>query len=126
MQRVGSVTTINMNTGEVTSKRRDGLLLLPARPGVCPLCAVDHTNEAPHDAQSLFYRTRFLGKYGREPRWSDALAHMTGERTVWNWVMELRRRGLWTAEDDLAMNNGTAIAEPIPTPQAPGGSSGQD
>ncbi len=85
--------------------------LLPGAPGTCPMCAVAHRPEDPHDAQSLFYRMRFYQTHGRWPRWSDALMHC-GERTTWNWVGELRRRGLWTTEDDAAMNDGTAVAEP--------------
>lgn len=86
--------------------------MLGPAPGKCPMCAVDHSPQSPHDRESLYYQMRFYQAHGRWPRWSDALAHC-GERTTMAWAGELRCRGLWTKEDDDAMNNDTAIAESV-------------
>jgi len=87
------------------------MMLLPPAPGLCRFCAVDHASYAPHNRDSLFYQMRFHQAHGRWPRWSDAVAHC-GERTTMGCANMLRTAGVWTQEDDDAMNNNTAIAEP--------------
>jgi hypothetical protein len=69
--------------------------LMPAAPGLCPECAVDHPPEAPHNAQSLYYRVKFHRHTGRWPTWADALAHCTPEVAL-IWERELRKAGAWT------------------------------
>ncbi len=86
------------------------MTLLPPAPGKCRFCAVAHAAGQPHNRDSLYYQMRFHQAHGRWPRWSDALGHC-GELTTWHWVQELRRFGVWTAEDDAAMNDGTAVSE---------------
>lgn len=98
------------STGELNVVVQPPMTLLPPAAGKCRFCAVAHGAGDPHNRDSLFYQVRFYQAHGRSPRWSDALAHC-GERTTWNWVNELRRHGVWTAEDDAAMNGDTAIAE---------------
>ena len=49
--------------------------MLPAKPGVCPECAVDHPEGSPHNRQSLCYQYFFYNIHGRWPTWTDAMAH---------------------------------------------------
>ena len=50
-------------------------MLMPAKPGTCPQCAVKHEPEAPHNKDSLFYQYYFYNENGRWPTWEDAMAH---------------------------------------------------
>lgn len=67
--------------------------LLPAPPGTCPECAVDHAPEQPHNQQSLFYQYSFYEKNGRWPTWEDAMAHCA-DGIKGFWKTELRKRGV--------------------------------
>ncbi len=42
---------------------------------MCTECLSEHTPDAPHDKDSLFYQCTFHTKYGRWPTWVDAVAH---------------------------------------------------
>lgn len=53
--------------------------LLPPPDGACRVCAVVHSPDAPHNAQSLFYQMRFKMRYGRDGTWADAIAHCSEE-----------------------------------------------
>lgn len=54
--------------------------LMPAAPGTCPECAVDH----PH---------KFYNDHGRWPTWEDAMSHCSEDmKTIWR--EELRKRGV--------------------------------
>jgi len=80
--------------------------LLPPPEGTCPICAVAHAPEAPHNAQSVYYQYRFYGVRGRWPTWADAVAHCEPEtRTRWEHL--LRERGVWSEPED-----GEVIADP--------------
>ena len=73
----------------------EGFTLLPAPPGKCQECAVDHDPKQPHDAQSMFYQYKFRSVSGRWPTWKDAIAHCEPEvRELWE--TELRGLGHWT------------------------------
>ena len=50
-------------------------MLLPAAPGKCSECAIDHTPDMPHDNRSLFYQYSFYKQHGRWPLWEDAMKH---------------------------------------------------
>jgi len=64
------------------------LRLMPARPGTCSVCATFHHPCHAHDLQSYFYGVRFKMKYGRDPTWADACAHLTEEqRRAWRSAM---------------------------------------
>ena len=76
LKRVGTVTTIDAETGKVVSVKKNAAMLLPTRPGVCQECAVDHPHDHPHDQQSLTYQMRFHSTHGRWPTWTDAIAHI--------------------------------------------------
>lgn len=80
---IGTVQTIDMNTGEVIAEG-PGLRLLPPAPDVCQDCAVEHGPSDPHNQQSPYYRTKFHMIHGRTPTWSDAMAHCTpAMQVVW-------------------------------------------
>lgn len=75
------------------------MMLLPPKPGTCPICAVAHEATMPHNAQSLYYQYRFYGVRGRWPTWADAVAHCSAEMRA-HWKRELRARGAWTEPAD--------------------------
>lgn len=59
-------------------------MLVPPPAGVCQECAVLHDPAAPHDAQSLFYGSKFMLDHNRQPTWADAMAHCSDEtRAAW-------------------------------------------
>lgn len=82
------------------------MMLLPPVEGVCPICAVDHPPEHPHNAQSVYYQYRFFGVRGRWPTWADAAAHCPPEIRL-HWETELRLMGEWTEPKE-----GEPIADP--------------
>ena len=53
--------------------------LLPPPPDHCRICAAKHEPHQPHNANSLFYATRFQMRYGRPGTWADAIAHMRAD-----------------------------------------------
>lgn len=82
------------------------MMLLPPKPGTCPICATKHGDNEAHNAQSMYYQYRFYGNRGRWPTWADAIAHCTPQvRRVWEQV--LRERNEWTEPED-----GEPIADP--------------
>lgn len=96
------------------------MLLLPPKPDVCPICAVDHPPDQPHNAQSLYYQYRFHGVRGRWPTWADAIAHCeAGVRQAWE--ERLRQRGAWTEPADgqpIADPPAESFHQPIGDPQS--------
>lgn len=92
--RVGTVQTVDIQTGKVVEERRNAMTLLPPGEGKCAECAVAHPSGQPHNPQSLYYQISFHAKHGRWPDWRDALAHCaTGVQAAWE--AELRERGVW-------------------------------
>lgn len=75
-------------------KDRHGFVLLGRTPpGACPVCAVKHAPELPHNRDSLAYQYKFYDEHGRWPTWADAMEHCTPEmRAIW--VEELTARGV--------------------------------
>jgi len=69
------------------------MMLMPARPGTCEICATAHPAEQPHNAQSLFYQVRFQSENGRGADWRDAMAHCD-EPTRTLWTDALVERGV--------------------------------
>lgn len=67
--------------------------LLPAPPGTCPECARDHPENQPHDAQTLFYQTKFNLEHGRAATWGDAMAHCSPEVRLM-WTEQLNKLGV--------------------------------
>lgn len=60
-------------------------------PGTCPMCAVKHDPQMPHNKDSLTYQYKFYDLNGRWPTWVDAMAHCTPEiRKLWREALEQR------------------------------------
>lgn len=60
-------------------------------PGTCPMCAVKHDPQMPHNKDSLTYQYKFYDLNGRWPTWVDAMAHCTPEiRALWREALEQR------------------------------------
>lgn len=77
----------------ITIREIRPLMILPAAPGKCQTCAVDHLPAEPHNAQSLYYQMKFQMEHGRGPTWLDAMAHCTEEvREIW--LGGLKARGV--------------------------------
>lgn len=69
------------------------MLLLPPAPGRCQICATVHDPEDAHNAESLYYQTKFYQEHGRSATWGDAIAHLTPERRKL-WIEKLREVGV--------------------------------
>lgn len=89
------VNVIPPNLHQLGDPRRNssGWALMPAPPGVCSQCAVDHPPEQPHNNDALHYQYSFYAEHGRWPTWEDAMAHC--EATVQEfWREKLRELGV--------------------------------
>ena len=71
----------------------DRIVILPPRPGACPICAARHKENQPHNPESLYYQVRFRQKHRRFPTWADAMAHCSeGIQKIW--IDGLAERGV--------------------------------
>lgn len=60
------------------------LKLLPPASGMCPICAIAHPEDYPHDANSMYYKYFFHIEHKRLPTWQDAMSHCSKEvQEVW-------------------------------------------
>lgn len=82
---------------EVTEVPITSWRLLPARPGTCPECAVEHPPDQPHNQQSLYYQYHFFFANGRWPTWMDAMRHCD-YKTRNLWVEQLDQMGVTVIE----------------------------
>lgn len=64
-------------------------------PGTCPMCAVAHSQDLPHNRDSLTYQYKFYDEHGRWPTWEDAMEHCTDEMKA-QWRRALAQRGVDT------------------------------
>lgn len=96
---------LNKKSGSGPVVEHRTMMLMPAAPGTCPMCAVKHKPADPHNQQSMFYQMRFKMAHGRWPTWADAVAHCPSSVQVM-WEMELRRMSAWSAPD------GVPVSEP--------------
>lgn len=80
--------------------------LLGTKPGVCPMCAVDHPPTAPHNQQSLHWQYYFYGRHNRWPTWADAMAHCDPKLQE-ACKKALIEKGAWTVNEGIV---------PIPMP----------
>jgi hypothetical protein len=62
-------------------------------PGTCPECATKHSQDLPHNQQSLTYQYKFYDKYGRWPTWKDAMAHCSNDVKNY-WTEALKQYGI--------------------------------
>ncbi len=84
------------------------VMMLPPPEGCCRICGVDHKPNAPHNAETVFYETRFSLRYKRRGTWADAIAHVPEpERT--RLEKKIKALNAWT-EPPAGMK---PIAEPI-------------
>lgn len=83
------------------------MMLLPPPVGTCPICAVQHTPDVPHNCQSLYYQYRFYGIRGRWPTWADAIAHCDAS-TQEMWRKHLQQLAAWSEPAE-----GDPIADPV-------------
>ena len=75
-------------------KELHGLTLLDKTPpGTCPMCAVKHEPEQPHNQQSLAWQYKFYDLHGRFPTWADAMAHCSDEVKAY-WAEALKEHGI--------------------------------
>lgn len=75
-------------------KEKYGMMMLGSTPpGTCPMCAVAHDSEQPHNIQSLTYQYKFYDQHGRWPTWADAMNHCSNEIKAY-WTEELEKRGV--------------------------------
>lgn len=70
-----------------------GWKMLPAKPGTCSECAVDHPPHLPHNRDSLAYQYRFFDQHGRWPTWNDAMAHCDDAMRA-HWTKALTAKGV--------------------------------
>lgn len=82
------------------------MMLLPPAEGTCPICAIKHEPEFPHNQQSIYYQYRFYEARGRWPTWADAVAHCTEQMKAY-WKEALQNRGQWSEPE-----SGEPIADP--------------
>lgn len=81
---------------EIEEVPLSAMMLLPPPSDVCQECARDHDLELPHDAQSLYYQTKFQMEHGRGATWVDAMAHCSDEIKA-IWTEELKKIGVEVA-----------------------------
>lgn len=88
------LTSVDLKTGKVTHTAA-GWKVLPPPQDCCQICAAKHSDDQPHNAQSLFYQTIFSSMIGRAATWADAVAHCSPTIRE-RWTVELKRRGYWS------------------------------
>jgi hypothetical protein len=111
-RKIGTVQTVDMETGEVVEEKANAFTMLPPASDVCQICAVDHAWNQPHNQQSLYYQYRFYGEHGRWPTWTDAMSHCAPEvQDAWrrDLVEKMRQHGLPIPAD---------LQEPAGTPRS--------
>lgn len=80
-------------------KERHGMIMAGTTPpGTCPMCAVKHDQDQPHNRDSLTYQYKFYDQHGRWPTWADAMAHCSPEiKACWREALE--QRGVTVGEE---------------------------
>lgn len=82
---------------------KPSMVLLPGVPdGTCPVCAVAHEADLPHDLYSLRYQYAFWGEHDRWPTWADAMAHCDPEMRARFAECVRAESGIEIGEDDHA------------------------
>lgn len=74
-------------------EKGQGMWLLPPQKDRCQVCASKHEPEMPHNAQSLYYQTKFNMENGRGATWLDAMAHCAPEMQKL-WTDALTEKGV--------------------------------
>lgn len=76
-----------------TQEGKGKWMIMPAKAGTCPICAVDHAKHLPHNQESLFYQTRFYLENNRYPTWTDAMAECS-DTIKELWTAALKKAGV--------------------------------
>ncbi len=102
-KKLGTVQTVDLSTGEVTSEKKNAMTLLPPSADKCQECAVDHAHDQPHNQQSLYWQYHFFSMHGRWPTWTDAMQHCTPEvKALWRQeLIVIHKKNGLTIPDDL-------------------------
>ena len=90
---------------EIGKTRTASFVLMPPVPGTCPECAVNHTQDMPHNRDSLYYQYSFWTKHKRWPTWGDAMAHCP-ENVKAIWRDELMKRGISANQLEVPVADG--------------------
>ena len=69
------------------------VLLNTVPKGACPICAVKHEPDQPHNRDSLFYQYKFYLENGRWPTWEDAMSHCP-DQVKRLWIRGLQAHGV--------------------------------
>jgi hypothetical protein len=104
--RIGTVQTVDLQTGEVIAEQPNAMTILSPRSG-CPECGTEHQHDQPHNQQSLVYQYRFCATHGRWPTWADAMAHCSDEvKVIWrqHLIEVMRARGMKIPDDLMGPN----------------------
>lgn len=107
-KKVGTVQTVNAETGQVVGEKKNAMTLLGPPPDKCQVCAVDHPHDQPHSQQSMYYQMAFHSEHGRWPTWTDAMAHCSQQvKTLWrrHLIEVMKQHGLDIPDD---------LMEPMP------------
>jgi len=73
---------------EVVEKKN--MMLLSPSPEKCQECAVVHEPDQPHNAQSLYYQTKFYMAHKRSATWMDAMKHCS-KKVKKEWIQQLEK-----------------------------------
>ena len=93
-----------------TETSKPTMMMLPAAPGTCCMCAMAHGEHDPHNYWSVFYGVRFKLKHGRDATHADVVAHLSEE------IQQLYREAL--AEAGRPWREPPEGVEPIAEPYA--------
>lgn len=80
-----------------SSEGMDEIRITAPAPGLCPVCATRHDEQAPHDRESLYYQNKFYRENHRFPTWADAMAHCDPAKKA-AWTEKLKKRGIFLEE----------------------------
>ena len=64
-------------------------IVLPPSPELCQVCGFNHSEELPHNPESIYYQITFNMEHGRLPTWDDAMLHCTDELKI-KWAEMLK------------------------------------
>ncbi|WP_342505660.1 hypothetical protein [Sporosarcina sp. FSL K6-2383] len=61
-------------------EKETGFMMIDNVPeGKCKVCATGHSEDQPHNQQSIHYQYKFYDENGRWPTWNDAMKHCSDD-----------------------------------------------
>lgn len=78
-------------------------VMLPPAAHLCQICAVEHPEEQPHNAQSFYYQYWFALNNKCKPTWNDAMPHCSEEVKA-PWLSGFRKCGIDIDSPNLTGN----------------------